>query len=221
MKKRGAKPKGKVRIEWSADFAYAVGLLVSDGCLSSNGRHILFTSKDKEQIRNFVKALGLDSKIGTIHSGHKKTSAYRVQFGDVLFYRFLVGIGVTPTKSKTIGSLNIPEAFFFDFLRGVFDGDGSTYSYWDLRWKSSFMYYVEFSSASPDFLTWIQKTIQSRLHITGHRSTPVSRRCSQLRYAKRESLIVLRKMYKKRNILYLRRKRLKIDKMLGIVGMQL
>jgi len=32
---------------WSADFAYAVGLLTTDGSLSIDGRHINLTSKRK------------------------------------------------------------------------------------------------------------------------------------------------------------------------------
>jgi hypothetical protein len=56
MKKRGQKPKGKVKIVWSSNMSYAIGLLTTDGCLSSDGRHILLTSKDKEQLNNFSKA---------------------------------------------------------------------------------------------------------------------------------------------------------------------
>ena len=57
MGKRGQTPQGKVDIRWSANFAYAIGLLVTDGNLSSDGRHIIFVSKDMEQINNFLKCL--------------------------------------------------------------------------------------------------------------------------------------------------------------------
>ncbi|MFZ3020148.1 MAG: hypothetical protein WA051_01335 [Minisyncoccia bacterium] len=50
---RGPKPKGKVNVRWSANFAYAIGLLVTDGNLSPDGRHISFVSRDIEQINNF------------------------------------------------------------------------------------------------------------------------------------------------------------------------
>jgi len=43
--KRGPKPKGNVAISWNPEFAYAIGLLVSDGCLSKDGRHINLTPK--------------------------------------------------------------------------------------------------------------------------------------------------------------------------------
>ena len=48
--KPGAKPQGKVLIKWSPHFAYAVGLLTADGCLSKDGRHLDLTSKDRIQI---------------------------------------------------------------------------------------------------------------------------------------------------------------------------
>ena len=52
-----AKPKGKVKIEWSPDFAYAIGLITTDGNLSPDGRHVNFTSKDLELIKNFHRGL--------------------------------------------------------------------------------------------------------------------------------------------------------------------
>ncbi len=36
-------------MKWTANLAYAVGLITTDGCLSKDGRHIDLTSKDLEQ----------------------------------------------------------------------------------------------------------------------------------------------------------------------------
>jgi len=101
--KRGAKPKGKVSIIWGSQFAYAIGLLVADGCLSKDGRHINLTSKDKAQIVLFKKCLGLKTKVSPKYSGSGNL-AYCTQFGDVLFYEFLLSIGLLPAKSKTISN---------------------------------------------------------------------------------------------------------------------
>jgi hypothetical protein len=222
MGKRGPKPKGRVKIRWSSTFAYAIGLLTSDGCLSSNGRHIVFVSKDKEQLLNFMTALGIKVAIGATKSGYTGKPTARIQFGDVLFYRFLLGIGLTPNKSKTLGAIQVPKEHFFDFLRGLFDGDGSTYSYWDRRWKSSFMYYVCFASASPGFVDWLQESIRLRLGFKGHIAHAKNKSTHQLKYAKSEGLKLLRQMYRTApKGTYLSRKRLKIDRMLAIVGEQL
>src|SRR5262249_26952854 len=155
MGKRGPKPKAKVKIRWSSNFAYAIGLLVSDGSLSSSGRHITFTSSDREQLENYMKALGIKVHIGRVQNKHD--GSWRVQFGDILFYGFLKEIGLMPNKSRIIGEVKVPDKYFFDFLRGSFDGDGCTYSYWDKRWKSSFMFYTTFVSASETHILWIQK----------------------------------------------------------------
>lgn len=217
MGRRGPKPQGKVEVRWSSRFAYGVGLLVSDGCLSPSGRHVVFVSKDVEQIRNFLSAFDIHMYVGL-----NSTRTPRVQFGDVLFYRFLLTIGLMPNKSKVLGKINVPSKYFYDFLRGVFDGDGSVYLYRDKRWPSSHMFNVSIASASPNFLTWIQRALQARLHVTGHITCARGHSTKQLKYGKREGLIILRRMY--RNAprgTYLSRKHLKITKMLDIVGQRL
>lgn len=220
MGKRGQKPKGKVALEWSPDFAYAIGLLVSDGNLSPSGRHIAFTSKDEELALLFQKALKITVRMGKKNSGSQNEKKYFVvQFSDVNFYAFLMSIGITPKKSKTIGTIFVPDRYFFHFLRGSFDGDGCTYSYWDRRWKSSFMFYTVFASASKDHVNWLQSEIQGRLGIKGHITlTGRGKSEYQLRYAKSDSLVLLRHLYPKTPHLSLTRKKLKIKRMLRIVG---
>lgn len=215
---RGPQPKGKVKIEWSADFAYAIGLIVTDGCLSSTKNVITLVSKDLEQIENFLKCLHVDAKIGLHHSGSTTNICYKVQISDQPFHRFLREIGITPSKSLSLGKIKIPGEFFFDFLRGAFDGDGSSYSYWDSRWKSSFMFYTIFASASEKYLLWIQAEISSKLGIKGHITKTITNSCMQLKYAKKESLVLLKAMYHSSYVTHLPRKKLKIDQMLAIVG---
>ncbi len=219
MGKRGPKPRKIISEKWSPQLAYAIGLLATDGCLSYPSHLIDLTSVDKEQLENFRKCLRVDFYIGK-KSGGNGLFALRVQFKNVLFYEFLVSIGLSPAKSKTLGKLAIPEKYFFHFLRGVFDGDGSSYSYWDPRWRSSFMYYLCFASASRTFIDWLRAEIEKHLSIKGHITTARTRNvCYQLKYAKAEGLMLARRMYRDapRNT-FLKRKRLKIDAMLDIVG---
>lgn len=209
-------PLGKVSIQWSPDFAYAIGLLATDGSLSKDGRHINFTSKDRELVESFKRCLGLGVKIGRKSSGSiTGKKYYQVQFGDVLFYRWLLSLGLTPRKSKTIGALKIPRRHFFDFLRGCFDGDGSAYSYWDPRWHSSFMFYISFCSASPPFLEWLQAEINKRPVMSGGHITK-ARRVYMLRYAKGDSFVLFRKMYYRDRLPFLKRKYLKLRKIFAI-----
>ncbi|MFA6135958.1 MAG: LAGLIDADG family homing endonuclease [Candidatus Paceibacterota bacterium] len=212
------KPLNKVKIKWSSNFAYAIGLITTDGCLSIDQRHIDFTSKDLEQLNNFMKCLGIKMKIGYKKSGFNKKRTTRIQFGDKTFYDFLIEIGLTPAKSKTLGNINIPDKYFFDFLRGHFDGDGTFYSYWDKRWKHSFMFYTCFISASKKHIDWLREEIFNKIRIKGHITKSVSDSVYNLKYAKSESVIILREMYHEDCVICLSRKRLKIKKSLATIG---
>lgn len=210
------KPLGKVKIEWSPHFAYAIGLLATDGNLSPDGRHISFTSKDMQLVSLLKKCLYLSNKITKKgRGGDMRKRYYLVQFGDVLFYGFLLSLGLSSAKSKTIGSLAIPDKYFFDFLRGHFDGDGTFYSYWDPRWKSSHMFYTVFISASENHIYWLRHMLFRRLGIRGHISKSRMNSAYQLKYAKAESLKLLPKIYYSGSIAYLPRKFQKVKKALA------
>ncbi len=217
--KVGPKPKGRVKIKWSADFAYAIGLIATDGCLSKDERHIDLTSIDIEQINNFQKCLGIHLNVGKKQNG-TGFSAFRIQIGDVLFYEFLRTIGLSRAKSLTMGKLDIPSKYFFDFLRGCLDGDGSSYSYWDPRWKSSFMFYVCFASGSKKFIDWLRTEIDDRLLVKSHISVSPGKVNTfyQLKYSKYAAVELARKMYEGKNKTFLKRKKLKINQSLGTMG---
>lgn len=221
MGKRGPKPKGKVRIRWSPEFAYAIGLIATDGNLSSDGRHLELTSNDLEQLRNFMKCLGIKVPISYKTSGFSKKLCPRIQFSDVVLYRFLLSIGFMPRKSKVLSKIKIPKKYFFDFLRGHLDGDGTFYSYWDPRWRSSFMFYTVFISASRNHIYWIRRELFKLLATKGHINENKSKSTIELKYAKRESLILLKKIYHPKGAMCLSRKRLKIQRALSMIGIGL
>jgi hypothetical protein len=194
---------------WSADTAYGVGLIASDGCLQRNGRHVDLTSKDFEQLLNFSKALGRDMKIGRKTSGSGKFG-YRIQFSDVAYYDFLLAAGLTPAKSKTLGPLTIPDEFYADFLRGLFDGDGSTYGYMDPRWRSSFMFYILFVSASQLFIEYIRQTNVRLVNGLTRGAIHDAHGVISLSYAKADSHRLFQFMYYNDSCLSLTRKKLKL-----------
>lgn len=211
------KPLAKVSATWSPELAYAVGLITTDGNLSPDGRHIVFVSKDIEQIRTFKKCLGIKNKVGLKGGGFsKERKYYYVGFGDVVFYRWLVRMGLTPNKSKTINALKIPNRYFSDFVRGHFDGDGSCFSYWDPRWKSSFMFYISFNSASLQHLEWLRKKLKQLIKIKGHVAQDGRERIWSLKYAKKEGKILAKYLYNKPNSPRLKRKYKKMLKILKI-----
>lgn len=218
----GSKPHRK-EVLWSPKLAYAVGLIASDGCLSTDGRHIDLTSKDREQLVNFMGCIDKEVKISNKSSTYASEGVLRAQFSDVVLYDFFVSIGLTPRKSHTIGALSVPDELFFDFLRGSFDGDGCFYSYFDPRWKNSFMFYINLLSSSERHAVWLQESIERLCGVKGHTvfTGREGHKIHGLRYAKRESLVILDRMYPHKQVVCLSRKRLKIEKALRIVGLAL
>lgn len=212
------KPLGKVKLEWSPEFAYAIGLLVTDGSLSKDGRHIVLVSKDIEMIDNFRKCLGISNKTEDHVSGYAEKKNFKIQLGDRMFYDFLLSTGLMPNKTKIIKEVNIPKEYFADFLRGHFDGDGSFYSYWDKRWRSSFMYYVTFLSASKGHVDWLREKIEETAGIKGHITKAKTSSVYQLKYAKKESDKIIKYMYYSHSAMCLSRKHLKIRKVLDSIG---
>ena len=198
----------KRHYDWSNGIAYSVGLMASDGCLQSDGRHLDITSKDIEQLNNFSQSIGRPLTISLKHRG--KSDAYRIQFSDVAYYDFLLKVGLTPKKSHTINNLNIPNKYYSHFLRGLFDGDGTTYGYYDKRWENSFMYYLGFTSASKDFLDYISER-NITLFKTTKKNPNKSKGVYILMYGKKDSYIVYKAMYKNTDDLYLARKKTKIE----------
>lgn len=205
------KPLGKVKIKWSSNFAYAIGLIATDGNLSKDGRHVNFTSKDLELAQYFKKALNLNNKIGRKARGYEQEKKYFVvQFGDVLFYKFLESIGLSKNKSKTLGPLKIPNRYYFDFLRGCIDGDGNIH-YFKHPESQYHQLRVRLSSASKPFINWI-KDQNSKRGINGFLT--IGPRVYVLEHAINDSLILLNALYYKGFQLALSRKFLKAKKYL-------
>ena len=195
-------------MEITSATAYLIGLIVTDGYLSKDGRHIEFTSKDLELIQKFKNILNLKNKISIKSDGKTKNTYYRIQFGNVKFYKYLNSIGIKNNKTKTINKILIPSKYFYDFLRGHFDGDGSFYSYFDKRWKNSFMFYLSFHSASKEHLEWIRKEIYERINSKGSFTKGNREYC--LRFAKKDTLKLFSKMYYNKENIFLTRKYIKI-----------
>ncbi len=205
--------------EWTSDLAYAVGLVTADGCLSSDGRHIDFSSKDKALVVLFRALVNAKhNKIGIKKNGlTSQNICYRVQLGNISFYKWLRTIGLHPRKSKSLVSIKVPSEYFFDFLRGVWDGDGTVYFGIDKRWESSFSLTFGFAGASLPFLCWLQHNINTELGTTGFITQ--GKNVLQLRYARQDSLKLFQAMFYDTRVPHLERKFTKAKKGLILAGL--
>ena len=219
-------PKAKLPdkdFEWSPKLAYVIGLLTTDGNLSKDGRHINFTSKDKELIETFRKCMQLNNRIGRKSSGScAEKKYYQINFGNVVFYRWLQRIGLTPHKTGTLGVLKIPNEYFADFLRGHLDGDGDidTYKdYYNTFKNPKYIYdriFTRFRSVSKNHIEWIRAKICEILSIKGHlcEEKRPDRILSMwiLKFAKKDSIKLLSWLYYHPSVPCLIRKRERAEK---------
>lgn len=210
-------PKSKLpdkNFEWTPELAYAIGLLTTDGNLSKDGRHINLRSSEVNLLNTFKRCLNLKNKIGYT----KGQRGYRVQFGNVQFYNWLLKIGLFPAKTYTIGEIKIPDEYFRDFLRGHLDGDGSITTYMD-RYNiyrghiyTNQRIFIRFTSASNNHIRWLYGKINQNSGAKGAfiykpPATPNRVPMWDIKFAKKESIKLLKWIYYKENLPCLKRKR--------------
>ena len=222
-------PKSKLpykEFKWTPALAYAIGLLVTDGNLSKDGRHITMTSVDKSLLKTFKLCLKIKNKITpSYNNGYSKRVCYRVQFSDVQLYNWFLDIGITPAKTHTIGALNIPKNVFRDFLRGHLDGDGYIQNYTDnyniykgKRYINNRIY-TRFISASETHIRWLYKMIKKCLSVKGALlfKKPLQKNrvpMWEIKFAKYDSLKLFKWFYYKKDLPALARKRKIADSLL-------
>jgi hypothetical protein len=112
----------------------------------------------------------------------------------------------------------VPNEYFADFFRGCIDGDGSIVTYTDRHHAAKnpqYVYerlYMSVVSASEPFMRWLQTVVHEMTDATGDVTVRLPA-CShhhpiwRLRYAKKESLRLLRWMYYAADVPCLARKR--------------
>ena len=86
--------------------AYAVGLIATDGCLIEKPPQIAFVSQDRQLVETFLACIGREIRYRTVRTRLGR-ALYRAQFKDIVLYRWLESIGLTPRKSLTLGPLAV------------------------------------------------------------------------------------------------------------------
>lgn len=112
-------------ITLNKDYAWILGLIWSDGCLESNNT-VSITSIDLNMLLKVEKVLG--SNLIKARTNTKNKQAYNIKFSNKIVANTLKKYGLQKRKSLTIEwPKNLDEKFEWDFIRGVFDGDGCIY----------------------------------------------------------------------------------------------
>lgn len=215
-----------VQRRWSAETAYLVGLIATDGNLGRTKPVITLVSKDLALLETARRCLPLRTTLGR-HPGGHRGPYHRLSWYNRSLYQWLREIGLTPAKSLSLSPLAIPDACFVDFFRGCIDGDGSIVVYADRQHVAAcdrYVYerlYLSIVSASEVFIDWLRSTVRRLTDADG--SISVERRAGahsvwKLRYSKADSIRLLRWMYYAPDVRCLDRKRAMAEKFLSPLG---
>jgi hypothetical protein len=212
IKNRGAEIKqvGKEleKISWNQSIAYLIGLIATDGTLRKSRNQIKITSSDKDFLIIVTEIIfGITGRIQNVLYEEvkfkgKKYNSYSIHFTSDPFYKFCLNIGLTPNKTFTITSLNVPDDYFSSFLRGVIDGDGN-YSFSN---KNKCEIKTRIYSGSIKFLEWINESCKRIYKIGGaniyYESNELGRKCVLFFCKVYENLLILESIYNNANYYY-------------------
>lgn len=160
-----ANKRKELKIEGS-NLWYLVGLITSDGCLSSDGRHIDITAKEKSFLQLIKDSLGFESQVCIRNKNISNKQAYRIQIANKGFYDFLLSIGLMQNKSLILKQVKVPNQYFVDFLRGLIDGDGCIRK-WTHPSNKREQWSLRVYSGSGDFMKWLKESTELLLKVQG------------------------------------------------------
>jgi predicted DNA-binding protein YlxM (UPF0122 family) len=142
---------------WSSGMAYVLGLLFTDGCVSKTegGSYSVSLSLiDKDLLEKVRDAMGSKHPI---KSYNPQRNLYHFGFGREKLMNDLLRLGLIKNKSLTVKFPSVPDDYLRDFIRGVFDGDGSIY--FEPRSKYEKIR-TSFTSSSRDFIYKLEEGLR-------------------------------------------------------------
>ena len=181
-------PFNRAKFEHNKDFFYFLGFIAADGNLYHKKGHGYKISSTIHMKDGYL----LDY-FQSIYGGRsfEIKGYYRFELYSKPLYEELQKFGLTERKSKTlrINWDQIPEEYFWVFVRGYFDGDGSAVKY--SRSNPHGYSLIEFCSASEDFLKNLGDNIQERLNLNSPKLYFSKKaNANYLKYNKTESIII-------------------------------
>lgn len=120
--------------EWSREMGYVFGYFIADGCISigkgrkKNPYTFSITSKDEKHLFKIRDILKSTHKI-SLKNGKRTNQAHQIQIRSSVMARDLIALGASERKTYNLSKIDVPKKYFWDFVRGFFDGDGSVYIY--------------------------------------------------------------------------------------------
>lgn len=197
---------------WSRELAYLVGATITDGCVESadyqtprgvyRHRVVAWQVADMEWLETLKAVLSARRAIEVCQRKHGTYYRLRIQ-GQAAVDAF-ARYGVLPRKSMVKTMPAVPPEFFYHFLRGVIDGDGSVMvrTGGKLNRPGYKRLVVTIASGSEAFMSNIQAIAGGKIRYNGKPGHAVYR----LEFDCGEAANLLKKVYADSDMLRLERK---------------
>ncbi len=105
---------------WDHDVAYVLGYIAADGCVRTHKYELKLKSIDYDLLQYIKDTLKTNYEI----KPEKNTRCYVLRIMSKEIIKDLLRHGIADRKSLTIEFPNIPDDFFWSYMRGLTDGDG-------------------------------------------------------------------------------------------------
>jgi hypothetical protein len=151
---------------WSHNMAYVFGLWCADGHIYAENNTYSFSIALKESDRYLLETIKKDlqfeaplRKAETKSPRSESTSTiYKLTVGSKILVEDLLGLGGQQRKSLIMKLPVVPNQFFPDFIRGLFDGDGTiVYDSAARTWKAGIY------SGTESFVKELQAVLTNRI----------------------------------------------------------
>lgn len=201
-------PDSLFRVPLGSEESWLLGLLMTDGCVNEKEHLIELAVSDKDGVQLASQIIGF----GSIRERVPQTRIYNGQIiqGKLPIWNYVAcsmqlverlgALGLTPRKTKTLIFPNVSDIVLPDFIRGLWDGDGS----WYIRDNALI---AHFGSASEPFMHALQAITSN---ITGSVAQVRANRRNdfwQLSYGWKRAVTLARWLYYEPNLPCLARKR--------------
>lgn len=188
--------------------AYILGYIFADGCLLKARYRLKIASCNKIYLKSILKIIKSTYPVLANWSDDRESPNYYSIVDSKEVYFDLIKLGLVPRKSKIMKFPSMPKKYFFQFLRGYLDGDGSVYydrPHIDRGNRKYIRLNTCFTSSSANFLNTIQKFISKELGIFQQKLSK-NYDAFKLRYSTKDSLKILKQIYRNNNFLKLDKK---------------
>lgn len=136
--------------EMTYEKAWILGLIWSDGWVD-NYNGVGITSTDYDMLFDVQRILNGKNLIKFYKKVVNRKQAYKIKFSNEKIHKKLSEFGCHATKSLTIKWINkLDKKYWWDFIKGVFDGDGCFYHIQEDSKMPRFSFNI--CSASEDFI---------------------------------------------------------------------